>query len=112
MIDIYTGIFLFAVFIASCAQILLKSSANIKHESLLKEYLNKRVIGSYFILFISAILGIVAFRGVELKQGPIFEATSYIWVIFLSSLFLHERITIYKVIGTFLIIFGIVVFYD
>lgn len=109
MLSKYVLIFVFSVFIASCAQILLKVSANKNHSSLIKEYLNASVILGYLVLFASTILTIVAYRGVELKMGPILESTGYIFVLLLSSLVLDEKIYANKLIGTALIIFGIFV---
>jgi len=110
MLDKYTGLFLFAAFIGSSTQIILKISADTERENRLKEYLNIQVLGAYIIMFIATNLNIIAYRGVELKQGPILEATGYIWVLLLSWFFLHERLSFSKVIGIFLIISGIIVF--
>lgn len=110
MLNKYVLIFLFSVFIASCAQILLKVSANNDHISFIKEYLNPYVIGAYLVMFASTILTIIAYRGIELKMGPILESTGYIFVLFFSSLILKEKITVNRLIGTVLIIFGIFIF--
>lgn len=110
MLNKYVLIFLFSVFIASCAQILLKVSANNNHPSFIKEYFNPYVMMAYLVMFASTILTVIAYRGVELKMGPILESTGYIFVLFFSSLFLEEKISANKVIGTALIIFGIFVF--
>lgn len=110
MINSYTCIFILSVFIASISQVMLKKSANIKHESRVREYINIYVIGSYFILFISTILTVIAYRGVELKNGPVIEASGYIFIIILSRIFLGEKITAMRITGTLLIIIGIIIF--
>lgn len=110
MINSYTCIFILSVFIASISQVMLKKSANIKHESRVREYINIYVIGSYFILFISTILTVIAYRGVELKNGPVIEACGYIFIIILSRIFLGEKITAMRITGTLLIIIGIIIF--
>ncbi len=110
MLNKYVGIFLLSVFIASCAQIILKTSADAEHESFIREYLNLRVIGAYTILFASTILTIIAYRGVELKKGPILESAGYVFVLFLSWMLLQEKITTNKIVGTLLIISGIFIF--
>ncbi|MFA7078835.1 MAG: EamA family transporter [Syntrophomonas sp.] len=89
---------------------MLKSSANAEHGSIVREYINKRVVGAYSIFFTSTILTIIAYRGVELKRGPILESAGYIYVLFLSWIFLKEKITGNKIMGTILIIGGIYVF--
>ena len=110
MLNKYVGIFVLSVFIASCAQIILKTSADAQHKSFIREYLNLRVIGAYTILFASTILTIIAYRGVELKKGPILESAGYVFVLFLSWMLLQEKITTNKIVGTLLIISGIFIF--
>ena len=106
----YVLIFLLSVFIASVSQILLKKSANKNHTNEWREYLNKYVITAYFIFFISTILTIIAYKGVELKYGQIIESVGYIFVLIMSKMFLDEKITKNKLLGIFLIIVGIFVF--
>lgn len=105
----YWVIFLVSVFIASCAQIILKSSANNHYENYIQEYLNIKVIGAYLLLLTSTVLTIIAYRGVELKVGPILESSGYVFVLLLSYVFLKEKISIQKIIGLSLIIAGIMV---
>ena len=109
----YVLIFLFSVFIASLSQIFLKKSANKKYINRWKEYLNKYVISAYFIFYISTILTIIAYKGVELKYGQIIESVGYIFVLIMSKIFSGEKITKNKLLGIFLIIFEIFIFnYD
>ncbi|MDO4168049.1 MAG: EamA family transporter, partial [Eubacteriales bacterium] len=61
------------------------------------------------LLFFSMFLTIFAYRGVELKLGPVLEATSYLYVAVLSYIFLQEHISKRKKWGLVLIILGIVV---
>jgi len=106
----YVLIFLFSVFIASLSQILLKKSANKNYNNKLKEYFNKYVITAYFIFFISTILTIVAYKGIELKYGAIIGSVGYIFILIMSKMFLGEKISRNKLLGIFLIILGIFVF--
>lgn len=106
----YIIILLFSVFIASISQIVLKKSANKKHQTLMKEYLNIQVIVGYGLLFISTILTIFALRGLPYKSVPIIEATGYVYILILSHLFLKEKITRRKVLGNIIIILGIIIF--
>ena len=110
MINKYFLLLIFSVFIASISQILLKISANRKHNSKIREYFNPYVIIAYSIFCFSLILTILALRGLELKNVPIIESTGYIYILFLSRIFLKEKITKYKIGGSFLIILGIIVF--
>lgn len=103
-------VFIFAVFIASFAQILLKISANKRYKSTLYEYLNMRVISAYFMVFVSLLLTIYAYRRIELRFTPMLDALAYIFVPGLSVLILKERLNIKKKIGIVIIVIGMVLF--
>lgn len=107
----YYLLYLASVTIAAFSQLLLKKSANRSHDSFLKEYLNPYVIGGYGLLVVSMLLTIGAYRGLAYKNGPIIESLGYVLVMFLSGIFLKEKITSRKVAGTALILAGILVFY-
>ena len=111
MINSYVLLLISSVFIATCSQIFLKKSSNIKYDSKIKEYLNWRVIVGYGLLFVSTILTILAFKGLDYKNGPIIESLGYIFILFLGNIFLKEKITKKKIIGNALILLGIVMFY-
>lgn len=100
-----------SVLIASFSQILLKKSALVKHETIIKEYLNVKVIIGYGMMVLSTILTVLAFRGMDYKNGPIVESFGYVLVMVLSAFFLQEKITTKKIIGNALILIGIFVFY-
>ena len=102
--------FVAAVFIASLSQILLKISSEKKYSSHLREYLNVHVVSAYGMFFLSSVLTVIAYRGVELKAGPIIQSLNYIFVLFLGQIFLSEKITLKKAAGVALIVAGIVVF--
>lgn len=104
-------ILIISVLIASISQILLKKSAQKEYPSLLKEYLNPYVIIGYGMMVLSTILTILAFKGLDYKNGPIIESIGYLFVMLLSWKFLKEKITKKKVIGNALILIGIMVFY-
>jgi small multidrug resistance pump len=106
----YILIYIFSVFVASFAQIILKISARKAHLSIIKEYLNKEVICAYVILLSSTVLTIIAYRGVDLKRGPILESVGYIYILLLSWIFLKEKITPYKLLGIMIIIAGVFIF--
>ncbi len=107
----YVFLLIASVLIASCSQIILKKSASKEYSSIIREYLNVRVIVGYGMMFISTILTIFAFKGLDYKNGPIIESLGYIFIMFLSRIFLKEKITKKKVIGNTLILLGILVFY-
>ena len=100
-----------SVIIASFSQILLKKSAQKKHDSFLKEYLNINVIVGYGMMVVTTLLTIMAYRGLDYKNGPVIESLGYILVMLLSLFFFGEEITKKKLIGNILILIGIFVFY-
>lgn len=103
-------LYLLSVVIASCSQILLKKSAMKQYPSFLREYVNPYVIIGYGMLFGSMLLTIVAYKGIEFKNGPIIESLGYVLVILLSRLIFREKITKSKIIGTLCIIAGVMIF--
>lgn len=107
----YFGLYLLSVIVASFSQILLKKSAQTAHASWLREYLNPWVILGYGMLFVSMLLTILAFRGIEYKNGAIIESLGYVLVILLSRLFFGEKITRQKLLGTGCILAGMVIYY-
>lgn len=107
----YILLLVLSVLVASISQIILKKSSLEEHTSFIKEYLNMKVIIGYSMMIISTILTILAFRGLDYKNGPIIESIGYIFVMALSRIFLKEKITKKKIIGNVIIMIGIVVFY-
>lgn len=104
-------ILIISVIVASISQIILKIASSEKHESLLKEYLNLKVMIGYFLMFLSTILTIIALKNINYKNEPIIESLGYIFVMILGRCFLNEKITKNKLIGNSLILLGIFVFY-
>ena len=103
---------LLSVCLAAASQILLKMGARQKHESALREYLNPWVIGGYGLLVLTTLINIVAYsHGVELKSGAIMETLGLVLIMLFSRALFGERIGKRKLIGTALIVVGIVVFY-
>lgn len=109
-IVLYVFIFLISVLISSVSQIILKKSANKPHKNLIHEYFNFPVVLSYSIFLLATFLTVFAYKKVPLSYGPVLESTGYIYVLFLSSMVLKEKITIKKAVGTLLILVGILVY--
>lgn len=111
MINRYVLLASINVFISSLTQILLKSSANEKKESFMKNFLNYKVIIAYVIFFgVMLINSLIVFKHIDLSQISIIESLGYIFIPILSSLFLKEKISKKKVYGIILIIIGIFLF--
>lgn len=111
MVSSYFLLLVLSVIVSSFSQILLKKSAQKDYNSLLQEYLNPNVILGYGMMVISTVLVILAYRGIEYKNGPVVEALGYILILVLSFIFFREPITKKKVIGNVLVLLGIAVFY-
>lgn len=82
-----------------------------KYASFIREYLNPYVIVGYGFLFLSMFLTILAYRGLDYKNGPVIESLGYVLVLLLSRLLFGERITKKKLVGTLCILLGIMIFY-
>lgn len=102
-------IYVFSVFISSVSQIILKSSADKKYDSKIKEYLNPRVIIAYGIFFFATLVTVYAYKGIPLSLGPILETTGYLWISLLGYFVLKEKISKKKLIGLCIVVVGIVV---
>lgn len=99
-----------SVLIAAYSQVLLKKSANMNHDSFIKEYLNPRVIIAYVIFAISVLLSIVSLRGISIGFSAIIESLNYILVPILGYLFFKERMNKKQVLGIGLIVIGIIIY--
>ena len=106
----YSLIMMFGDFISAVAQVLLKKSAQRDHGSIIKEYLNVRVIIAYTIFFSATLLSIFAYKVVPLSMGPILESMGYIYVTIFSVTIFKEKISKMKIIALALIITGILTF--
>lgn len=98
-----------AVIIASTSQVLLKKKASDAPKSFWKKFLNGPVILSYLLLFTSMVLNSLALREMDMAVLPCITATSFLWIMVLSALFLGEKPTRNKVIGICMILLGVVV---
>ncbi len=108
---IFYGFMLASVVISAFSQILLKKSAKREHKSAIYEYLNPYVICGYGLLVVSTITTILAYKGIDYKEGPVIESLGFILVMILSFFFFGEKITKKKALGYLLILAGVFVFY-
>lgn len=111
-VTLYYLLVIVGIFLSSCSQLLLKKSAEKEKDSLIRSVLNWRVLFSYSVLFLSLFINITAMgKGVRLKDMPVLESLGYVFVPFLSLLFLNEKLTFRSYISLMLIIIGIIFFY-
>ena len=107
---LFSIVFICGVFVSSVSQVLLKKSAQQHYQNKIREYLNARVIFAYMIFFAATLCSIIAYKVIPLSLGPILGSAGYIFVAFLSRIFLKEKITKRKILGLSVIIIGIVIF--
>lgn len=106
---VYMLVFIFSIFIASISQIILKLSTRRKYKNVFMEYLNINVILGYGLMLMSSLLTTIAYKGVPLSYGPIFNSFGYLFVGSLSWLILKEKVSKRKLLGYILIIAGIII---
>lgn len=98
------------VFIASLAQVLLKSSALRIKKNDIKEYLNWRVVLAYMILIATTWISVFAYEVIPVSLGSMIDATGYLYVAVFGIFIFEERMSIRKWIGLFIIMSGITVY--
>ena len=99
-----------SVLIGAISQILLKTAANTQRDSFLKKFLNITVILAYGMMFGSSLCSLFALRHLPLNLMPVFQATSFFWILILSRLILKEKILKQNIVGICIIFFGIIVY--
>lgn len=109
---IYYVMVISGIFACSLSQLLLKKSAITAYKSNIYAIVNPRVIVAYVILFGSLLINIWAMsKGIQLKEMALLESLGYVFVPLLSFLLLKEQIDRRVILGIFIIILGIFVFY-
>lgn len=114
------------VLISSVSQLLLKVSADRavseehssedegRKSSLFQRfrahYLNPWVIGAYVLLLIAMCIPLYALKFVDMKYVAIIESLGYVFVMILSAIFIHERITKRLLAGNMMIVAGVIIF--
>ncbi len=107
----YYLLFIAAVVISSVSQILLKNATKKNYNSVIREYLNPWVISGYALLVLTTVLTVLAYSGLDYKNGPVIESLGYVLIMIFSAVIFKEKITKKKLIGNIIIILGIAVFY-
>ena len=109
--NMYFGILIIGVTVASFSQILLKIGANRPHVSQIRDYLNVPVICGYVLMALSVVCSMIAFRGLDYMSVPLMDALGFVLVPILSRLFFREGFTARKTAGIALIVAGMIVYY-
>jgi len=102
------GIVFSSTLLTSTAQLFYKLGSEKLSFDIISIITNLELIMGILLYAVGGILLILSFRGGEVSVlYPIF-ATSYIWVSFLSIYFLNESMNMFKWLGVFIIVSGIV----
>jgi len=108
----YYLLVILSVFLAACAQILLKQGARQQYVQWWRQYVNGWVIGGYAIMFGTMVMNIFAMsKGVQIQELSIIESTSYMFVPMLSFFIFKEKLTWRKLLAITIIITGVIVFF-
>lgn len=99
---------LFVTFLTSSAQLLWKKGSATLTFDILGVITNYYIIGGILLYAVGGTLIILSLRGGEVTVLYPIIATSYIWVSFLSIMFLNENMNLFKWIGIASIIAGII----
>lgn len=105
-------IVILSVFLAACAQMLLKQGACQQYDTWWRQYINGWVIGGYVMMLGTMLINIFAMsKGVEVKEVSIIESMSYLFVPILSFLCFREKLTWCKICAIGVIMIGVIVFF-
>ena len=97
--------------LAVLSQTLLKFSAKKTYSSRLREYLNPLVMGAYFLLGCSMLLGLVCYRYLGYLNTILLEPLGYILILVIGIRVFGERLTKQRALGMLLVAAGIALFY-
>ncbi len=98
-----------AVLLTGFAQVLLKKGSRSQH-GLLSMYLNFYTLTGYVVMFCVTLLNLYIYRYLDVKYGVIFLPFTFVTVSVLSYLLLKERLGAMQVVGSAIVILGVIVF--
>lgn len=110
MHSLYYLLVVFTALLSAISQILLNYSNTRKRKSLVGEYVNIFVITSYGLLMLTLVLNIYVLRFIPMIEAHVVAASTYVFVLILSRIFLKEKITWNKILGNIAIVLGIIIF--
>ena len=104
------SIMVLCALLSAFSQILLKKSTLEKHNSLIGNFLNTKVITAYAIFALTLFLNIYAFTGIPYKLASVLNASAYLFTMLLSVWLLKDKLSWKCVLGNCLIVTGIVIY--
>lgn len=95
------------VIMTALGQLLLKIGASTNHASI---YFNKFVILGYILFVVVLMLSYYLMLTLSLKYFTVIMSVNYVVVMLSAGLFLKDRLTSKKILGTVLVVAGVCVF--
>lgn len=108
--SLFYVLMLLSAAITAFSQVILKISANKKHNGLIFEYINPYVIFSYMCYFGVLVLNVFIYTKIDYRFGVVINSMASVLVVVFSKLILKETITKSRIAGNVLIILGIFIF--
>jgi len=109
---IAVGIYTLSGFVAAISQLILKIAANKPNgKAGFMQYLDIRILAAYAMLFITIFFNMIAMRYMPYKYAPVLSSLSYVFVLLLGRIILHEIIGKKRFMGIAMIFLGMFVFY-
>lgn len=107
---LYLGLLIINCVISALSQVLLKSVAGRQHKSFWHQYLNVRVIIAYILYAIVVVVNIYVMKFIPLTMAmPFSSALPFILGVLFGRMFFGEKIGLRKIIGSLLIVIGIII---
>ncbi len=111
MFNVYGLIMVVASFFNALSQVLLKKSATVtKGKRLVQIIFTKKVFWAYLIFGLVTLVNLFAYRGVDFKYGGAIQSIGQVFVLLLSVLMCHEKLTKNRIIGNVFIVIGVLVY--
>lgn len=76
---------------------------------LFRLFLDPYILSGFFAAFLAALCWMAAMTKLDLSHAYPFMSLSFVLVLVLSGLLLNEPVSLYKIIGLIIIVFGIIV---
>jgi multidrug transporter EmrE-like cation transporter len=98
-----------SIILAVIAQIFFKYFSLLKNDNqnLIYYFLDLRLIIGFSLYFISALFYIISLKKINLSVAYTSVSISYVFIIILSHFLFKEPLSLFKIIGSIFIIFGV-----
>lgn len=104
------GILVLNCFVCAYSQVLLKQAARTVYSSFWGQYLNLKVLLAYCLFFAVLLVNSLLMKILPLMIiSPVSESLPLVFTMFLSFILLSEKLTKKKIIGSLVIIIGIII---